>query len=53
MYYIVALLLPASRMLRRKIPQTGHLMTPRRLWIQTVPTQVSTADHSVVDEILY
>ncbi|KAE8743203.1 hypothetical protein FOCC_FOCC011183 [Frankliniella occidentalis] len=29
----------ASRMLRRKIPQTGHLMTPRRLWIQTVPTQ--------------
>ncbi|XP_075216238.1 anoctamin 8 white walker [Lycorma delicatula] len=28
----------ASRMLRRKIPCTGHLMTPRRLWIQTVPT---------------
>ncbi|XP_054289963.1 anoctamin-8-like isoform X2 [Macrosteles quadrilineatus] len=28
----------ASRMLRRKIPCTGHLMTPRRLWIQTIPT---------------
>lgn len=31
----------ASRLLRRKIPCTGHLMTPRRLWIQTVPTRVS------------
>lgn len=30
----------ASRLLRRKIPCTGHLMTPRRLWIQKVPTQV-------------
>ncbi|KAI5710315.1 hypothetical protein M8J75_007605, partial [Diaphorina citri] len=29
----------ASRLLRRKIPRTGHLMTPRRLWINTVPTQ--------------
>ncbi|XP_043587333.1 anoctamin-8-like isoform X5 [Bombus pyrosoma] len=29
----------ASRLLRRKIPCTGHLMTPRRLWIQKVPTQ--------------
>ncbi|GLG96978.1 Anoctamin [Gryllus bimaculatus] len=29
----------ASLLLRRKIPCTGHLMTPRRLWIQTVPTQ--------------
>ncbi|XP_067003783.2 anoctamin-10 [Anabrus simplex] len=29
----------ASLMLRRKIPCTGHLMTPRRLWIQTIPTQ--------------
>lgn len=29
----------ASRLLRRKIPCTGHLMTPRRLWIQTIPTQ--------------
>ncbi|CAH0383350.1 unnamed protein product [Bemisia tabaci] len=29
----------ASRLLRRKIPRAGHLMTPRRLWIQTVPTQ--------------
>uniref|UniRef100_A0A8D8YM26 Anoctamin n=2 Tax=Cacopsylla melanoneura TaxID=428564 RepID=A0A8D8YM26_9HEMI len=28
----------ASRLLRRKIPRTGHLMTPRRLWINTVPT---------------
>ncbi|XP_017885925.1 anoctamin-8-like isoform X2 [Ceratina calcarata] len=29
----------ASRLLRRKIPCTGHLMTPRRLWLQKVPTQ--------------
>ncbi|XP_047117535.1 anoctamin-8 [Schistocerca piceifrons] len=29
----------ASLLLRRKIPCTGHLMTPRRLWIQTIPTQ--------------
>ncbi|XP_046821754.1 anoctamin-8 isoform X1 [Vespa crabro] len=29
----------ASRLLRRKIPCAGHLMTPRRLWIQKVPTQ--------------
>jgi hypothetical protein len=36
----IVLLFPASRLLRRKIPCTGHLMTPRRLWIQTVPTQV-------------
>ncbi|CAH1392682.1 unnamed protein product [Nezara viridula] len=27
-----------SKVLRRKIPCTGHLMTPRRLWIQTIPT---------------
>jgi hypothetical protein len=33
-------LFSASRLLRRKIPRTGHLMTPRRLWIQTIPTQV-------------
>ncbi|XP_063222140.1 anoctamin-8 [Bacillus rossius redtenbacheri] len=29
----------AFLLLRRKIPCTGHLMTPRRLWMQTVPTQ--------------
>ncbi|XP_047739927.1 uncharacterized protein LOC125178983, partial [Hyalella azteca] len=29
----------ASRLLRRTIPQSGHLMLPRRLWMQTVPTQ--------------
>nr|CAD7428021.1 unnamed protein product [Timema monikensis] len=29
----------ASLLLRRKIPCTGHFMTPRRLWIQTIPTQ--------------
>ncbi|XP_043472779.1 anoctamin-8 isoform X2 [Leptopilina heterotoma] len=29
----------ASRLLRKKVPCTGHLMTPRRLWIQKVPTQ--------------
>ncbi|XP_050715998.1 anoctamin-8-like isoform X3 [Eriocheir sinensis] len=29
----------ASRLLRRKIPQSGHLMLPKRMWMQTVPTQ--------------
>ncbi|KAF4530758.1 hypothetical protein B566_EDAN007980 [Ephemera danica] len=29
----------ASKLLRQKIPCSGHLMTPRRLWIQSVPTQ--------------
>ncbi|XP_014250466.1 anoctamin-8 [Cimex lectularius] len=29
----------ASKLLRRKIPCTGHFMTPRKLWIQTVPTR--------------
>ncbi|XP_066983776.1 anoctamin-10-like isoform X2 [Macrobrachium rosenbergii] len=29
----------ASRLLRKKIPQSGHLMLPKRMWMQTVPTQ--------------
>ncbi|XP_065335769.1 anoctamin-8 isoform X2 [Cloeon dipterum] len=29
----------ASKLLRQKIPCSGHLMTPRRLWLQSVPTQ--------------
>ncbi|KAK6643522.1 hypothetical protein RUM43_005032 [Polyplax serrata] len=29
----------ASKLLRKKIPCTGHLMTPRKLWIQMVPTR--------------
>jgi len=32
-------LLPASRQLRRKVPYAGHLMTPRRLWLNKIPTQ--------------
>ncbi|KAG8229744.1 hypothetical protein J437_LFUL007919 [Ladona fulva] len=31
----------ASRLLRRKIPCSGHFMTSRRLWLQSVPTQDS------------
>ncbi|XP_055902214.1 uncharacterized protein LOC129938587 isoform X3 [Eupeodes corollae] len=29
----------ASRQLRRKLPYAGHLMTPRRLWLNKIPTQ--------------
>lgn len=29
----------ASRMLRRKIPQSGHLMMSKRFWMQSVPSQ--------------
>ncbi|XP_046811652.1 mucin-4 [Lucilia cuprina] len=28
-----------SRQLRRKVPYAGHLMTPRRLWLNKIPTQ--------------
>ncbi|XP_071448852.1 anoctamin-10 [Hetaerina americana] len=31
----------ASKLLRRKIPCSGHFMTSRRLWLQSVPTQDS------------
>uniref|UniRef100_A0A1I8PCQ7 Anoctamin n=1 Tax=Stomoxys calcitrans TaxID=35570 RepID=A0A1I8PCQ7_STOCA len=31
--------LRASRQLRRKVPYAGHLMTPRRLWLNKIPTQ--------------
>ncbi|GBP00831.1 hypothetical protein EVAR_91211_1 [Eumeta japonica] len=27
------------RQLRRKVPYAGHLMTPRRLWLNKIPTQ--------------
>ncbi|XP_071516788.1 anoctamin-10 isoform X3 [Panulirus ornatus] len=36
---LVFYILSASRLLRRKIPQSGHLMLPKRMWMQTVPTQ--------------
>lgn len=26
-------------MIRRKVPCAGHLMTPRRLWLNKIPTQ--------------
>ncbi|XP_037882495.1 uncharacterized protein LOC119633184 isoform X6 [Glossina fuscipes] len=29
----------ASRHFRRKVPYAGHLMTPRRLWLNKIPTQ--------------
>lgn len=31
---------PASRLLRRTIPQTGHLMMPRSFWMKTTPNEV-------------
>ena len=31
----------ASKMLRRRIPQSGHLMTAKKFWLQTVPCNVS------------
>ena len=30
----------ASKMLRRRIPQSGHLMTAKKFWLQTVPCNV-------------
>lgn len=30
---------PASRLIRRRVPCAGHLMTPRRLWLNKIPTQ--------------
>lgn len=32
-------LLTASRLIRRRVPAAGHLMTPRRLWLNKIPTQ--------------
>ncbi|XP_055550032.1 anoctamin-8 isoform X2 [Wyeomyia smithii] len=29
----------ASRLIRRRVPCAGHLMTPRRLWLNKIPTQ--------------
>ncbi|GAB0095568.1 Anoctamin [Sergentomyia squamirostris] len=29
----------ASRLIRRRVPCTGHLMTPRRLWLNKIPAQ--------------
>jgi hypothetical protein len=29
----------ASRLIRRRMPAAGHLMTPRRLWLNKIPTQ--------------
>lgn len=26
-------------MIRRRVPAAGHLMTPRRLWLNKIPTQ--------------
>ena len=34
-------LFAASKMLRRRIPQSGHLMTAKKFWLQTIPSNVS------------
>jgi hypothetical protein len=31
----------ASKMLRRRIPQSGNLMTTKKVWLQTIPANVS------------
>lgn len=31
--------LTASRLIRRRVPAAGHLMTPKRLWLNKIPTQ--------------
>lgn len=28
----------ASRQIRRRVPYAGHLMSPRRLWLNKIPT---------------
>ena len=33
-------LFAASKMLRRRIPQSGHLMTAKKFWLQTIPSEV-------------
>ena len=38
----------ASRLLRRKIPQTGHLMTSKRFWMQTIPNHVSLFQFKII-----
>jgi hypothetical protein len=43
-------LVAASKMLRRRIPQSGHLMTAKRFWLQTVPSQVGNRVRSSVPD---
>lgn len=37
-YYNIYLDISASRQIRRRVPYAGHLMTPRRLWLNKIPT---------------
>lgn len=37
-YYEFCLFISASRQIRRRVPYAGHLMTPRRLWLNKIPT---------------
>ncbi|CAH1714513.1 unnamed protein product [Aphis gossypii] len=47
----------ASKLIRRKIPRAGHLMTPRHLWIQSIPpkacdvvlTFTKTTDYKTIE----
>lgn len=36
--YFLFSLISASRQIRRRVPYAGHLMTPRRLWLNKIPT---------------
>lgn len=40
-FYIISyrvFIFTASRQLRRRVPYAGHLMTPKRLWLNKIPT---------------
>lgn len=37
-FAFVVLFVAASRQIRRRVPYAGHLMTPRRLWLNKIPT---------------
>ena len=43
----------ASRLLRRKIPQSGHLMTSKRFWMQSIPNTVSMTNLDIPETFLH
>lgn len=36
--YSIFIYFVASRQIRRRVPYAGHLMSPRRLWLNKIPT---------------
>lgn len=39
MLKLIISFITASRLIRRRVPAAGHLMTPKRLWLNKIPTQ--------------